>query len=74
MILARKFKTESKEAFWSLNHRGFLAQEFERTSLSFAPSRSLRKLAKLRGVSVEEVQVTRRAAGSRSLPKFPPSA
>jgi len=82
MLKVPKFETERAEADWWYDNRDLLEEEFLKAIKSGVrpgPSRALRRLAEIRGVTLEEIQATLRAHSSdpaelTSLPKLPRSA
>jgi hypothetical protein len=84
MLTVPKFETERQEADWWYDNRHLLEEEFFRAIKSGrkpGPSMAVRRLAEMRGTTVEEMQAQMRANGSGtptpeavSLPKLPRSA
>ena len=79
MLKLPHFKTEAEEAEWWFTHQDEIADELELSRPKPGPGRALRRLAEIRGVTLEEIQATLRAHSSdpaelTSLPKRPRSA
>jgi hypothetical protein len=82
MFKVPRFETERAEADWWYDNRDLLEEEFLKAIKNGAkpgPSRAVRRLAEIRGITLEEMQATLRAHSSdpveeASLPKLPRSA
>jgi|GEM_PF-6739697 hypothetical protein len=81
MLKVPKFDTERAEADWWQDNRLLLEKEFLKAIKSGVkprPSQAVRRLAEVRGITLEEMQATLREHSSGSpqtaKPKFPRSA